>query len=116
MSEADSVVVPFDELPVLPGSGLRHSWDVHGAGDQLGTLNRLTPAVVAAAAASVRTGERVGMSLPLGLPDPPFFGRRAYKHSFVPMGPAAVPAVRTRPGAAWHPPLGGARHRRAPPS
>jgi len=89
MSEADSVVVPFDELPVLPGSGLRHSWDVHGAGDQLGTLNRLTPAVVAAAAASVRTGERVGMSLPLGLPDPPFFGRRAYKHSFVPMGPAA---------------------------
>jgi kynurenine formamidase len=89
VSEGHSVVVPFDELPVLPGSGMRHSWDVHGPDDQLGTLNRLTPAVVAAATASVRTGERVGVSLPLGLPDPPFFGRQAFKHSFVPMGPAA---------------------------
>jgi len=89
MSVTDSVAVPFDKLPVLPGSGLRHSWDVHGPGDQLGTLNRLTPAVVAAATAGVRTGERVGVSLPLGLPDPPFFGRQAFKHSFVPMGPFA---------------------------
>jgi kynurenine formamidase len=86
---ADSVVVAFDELPLLPESGLRHSWDLYGPGDQLGTLNRLTGPVVAAAAASVRTGERIGVSLPLGLPDPPFFGRQAFKHTVYPMGPAA---------------------------
>jgi hypothetical protein len=85
MSEADSEVVPFDELPVLPGSGLRHAWEVWGPGDNLGTLNRLTGPVVAAAAATVRSGERVGLSLPLGLPDPPFFGRKKYRHSFTPM-------------------------------
>jgi kynurenine formamidase len=89
VSESDSAVVPFDELPVLPGSGLRQAWDVWGPGDNLGTLNRLTGPVVAAAAAAVRTGERVGLTLPLGLPDPPFFGRQRYRHSFVPMGQRA---------------------------
>jgi hypothetical protein len=40
---------PFDELPRLPESGLRHSWGEWGPGDSLGTLNRLTPQAVAAA-------------------------------------------------------------------
>lgn len=83
------MLVPFDELPKLPGSGLRHSWDLHGPGDQLGTLNRLTGPAVAAAAAAVRTGQRIGVTLPLGLPDPPFFGRQAFKHTVFPMGPSA---------------------------
>lgn len=82
--------MPFDQLPVLPGTGRRHSWDVHGPGDQLGTLNRLTGPVVAAAAAAVRTGERIGVSLPLDQPDPPFFGRQAFKHTVFPMGPGAL--------------------------
>jgi hypothetical protein len=89
MSEGGPGAVPFDELPALPGSGLRHAWDVWGPGDNLGTLNRLTGPVVAAAAAAVRSGERVGLTLPLGLPDPAFFGRQPYKHSFTPMGPDA---------------------------
>jgi kynurenine formamidase len=89
VSEPDNVVIPFDELPRLPGSGVRHSWDAHGRGDQLGTLNRLTGPVVAAATAAVRTGERIGLSLPLGLPDPSFFGRQAPKHTVFPMGPTA---------------------------
>jgi kynurenine formamidase len=89
VSEHDTVVVPFDELPRLTSSGLRHSWDVHGRGDQLGTLNRLTPATVAAAAAGVRTGERIGVSLPLEQPDPPFFGRKPLQHTVFPMGPTA---------------------------
>ena len=89
MSEPDNVVVPFDELPRLPGAGVRHSWQVYGPGDQFGTLNRLTGPVVAAAAATVRTGERIGLSLPLGLPDPPFFGRQAVRHTVFPMSPTA---------------------------
>ena len=66
---------------------MRHAWDVWGRGDNLGTLNRLTGPVVAAAASGVRTGERVGVSLPIGLPDPPFFGRKGLRHSFESMGP-----------------------------
>ena len=89
MSEPDAVVVPFDELPLLPETGLRHSWKVWGPDDQLGTLNRLTGPVVAAAAAGVRTGERIGLSLPLGVPDPSFFGRKAPRHTVFPMGPHA---------------------------
>lgn len=35
---------------------------------------------MAAAAAQVRTGETISLDLPLDLPDPPLFGRRAYRH------------------------------------
>src|SRR5215472_17211917 len=83
----DAVIPPFDTLPLLPGSGVQHAWDVWGRGDNLGMLNRLTGPVVAAAASGVRTGERVGVSLPLGLPDPPFFGRKSFRHSFEAMAP-----------------------------
>ena len=80
-SEGDAqVTVPFDELPVLPGSGLRHSWQVYPPGDQLGTLNRLTGVAVARATATVRSGSRVGLSLPIELPDPPLFGRQPVRH------------------------------------
>lgn len=85
----DGVVPAFDSLPRLPGTGAQHAWDVWGREDNLGTLNRLTGPAVAAASRCVRTGTRIGLSLPLGLPDPPFFGRKAFRHSFEPMGPAA---------------------------
>ena len=85
----DGVIPPFDALPRLPGAGVQHAWDVWGHGDNLGTLNRLTGPVVAAAAACARTGERIGLSLPMGLPDPPFFGRKGFKHTFEAMGPGA---------------------------
>jgi kynurenine formamidase len=85
----DGVIPPFDALPRLPGTGVQHAWDVWGPGDNLGTLNRLTGPVVAAASSCVLTGERIGVSLPLGLPDPAFFGRKAYRHTFKPLGTAA---------------------------
>jgi len=85
----DAVIPPFASLPKLPGNGVQHAWDVWGRGDNLGTLNRLTGPAVAAASAGVRTGERIGVSLPMGLPDPPFFGRKGFSHNFVPMGPTA---------------------------
>ena len=83
------VIPPFDALPRLPGNGVQHAWDVWGRGDNLGTLNRLTGPAVAAASACVRTGARIGVSLPLGLPDPPFFERKAFRHHFKTLGPAA---------------------------
>ena len=85
----DAVIPPFASLPKLTGNGVQHAWDVWGRGDNLGTLNRLTGAAVAAASAGVRTGERIGVSLPMGLPDPPFFGRKGFRHNFEPMGPTA---------------------------
>jgi len=86
-SEYEELVeTPFDLLPVLSKSRLRHSWDVWGPEDNLGTLNRLTPSAVAAAASCVRTGQRIGLSLPLEEPSPPFFGRKAMSHVVYPMG------------------------------
>lgn len=79
----DSATVPFAELPQLGVTGLRHSWDVFGRGDRLGTLNRLTPDVVQQALRSVRSGARVSLSLPVTLPDPPLFGRQALQHTVV---------------------------------
>lgn len=70
----------FDELPLLEACGLRHAWSVFGAGDESGTLNRLTPEAVLRATRSPSSGRRVCLSLPLDLPDPPLFGRRPYRH------------------------------------
>jgi kynurenine formamidase len=79
----DGVAAPrpaYDELPIIEGLGLRHSWDVYGRDDDLGSLNTLTPKVVREAAAEVRTGRSYGLNLPLDEPDPPFFGREAFRH------------------------------------
>jgi hypothetical protein len=70
----------YDELPLLPGLDVRHAWDVFGEDDALGSVNLVTPKRVAAAAAEIRTGELFPLDLPLDLPDPPMFGRRAYRH------------------------------------
>jgi kynurenine formamidase len=79
---ADPIELPdYDELPELESVGVRHAWDVWGRDDELGSINLVTPARVAAAAAQVRTGELVSLDLPLNLPDPPLFGRQAYKHT-----------------------------------
>jgi kynurenine formamidase len=85
----DAANPPFDSLPRLPQAGYQHAWDVWGPGDNLGTLNRLTGPVVAAAAGSVRTGERIGLTLPMELPDPGFFGRKPFQHHYVPMSATA---------------------------
>jgi Putative cyclase len=73
----------YDELPEVPGLGLRHAWDVFGDDDVLGSINLVTPARVARAAASVTTGELVSLDLPLNLPNPPLFGRKPYEHTVI---------------------------------
>lgn len=75
------MIPAFADLPTHPELGLKHSWEVFGSQDDLGTLNHLTPSRVAAAAAEVRTGESFGLSLGLQAIDPPLFGREPLKQS-----------------------------------
>jgi kynurenine formamidase len=70
----------FDDLPEVPGLGLRHAWDVFGPDDRCGMINLLDASRVVAAAALVRSGEVLSLDLPLDLPDPPLFGRKPYRH------------------------------------
>jgi kynurenine formamidase len=73
--------VPYDSLPLLPGSGLRHAWHVFGEGDEVGTVNRITADAVSDAARLITLGRRIGLTLPISLPDPPLFGREAARHA-----------------------------------
>ncbi len=57
------------------------NWGLFGADDQLGTVNFLTPQRVAAAARLARRGDVFRLDLPLHLPDPPLFGRGAYRQT-----------------------------------
>jgi kynurenine formamidase len=70
----------FEELPVLPGSDLRHAWDVFGDQDAVGTLNFLTEECRREAMTAVRNGIAVNLSLPLNEPKPSPFGRRPLQH------------------------------------
>jgi len=70
----------FDELPVLDGLGLRHAWNVFGDGDELGTINLLTPERVAAALRSARHGRVINVTQTLTAFDPPFYGRQPLRH------------------------------------
>lgn len=80
----------YADLPELSGSTIRSAWGVYGADDQLGALNLLTPERVAAAARTVISGERFSLGLPLNLPDPPFYGRRAFEHHVIDTYPGMV--------------------------
>jgi kynurenine formamidase len=79
--DPNSALPLFDELPVTPGAPPRSAWGLWGKDDELGTLNLLTPARVAAAARLVRTGKRFGLNWQLDLPSPPLFRREALQHS-----------------------------------
>lgn len=65
----------YAELPNGDAAG------VFGADDVLGSLNRLTPERVAAAARLVETGERFGLNAPLTWPDPPLYQREPVRHT-----------------------------------
>jgi kynurenine formamidase len=70
----------YDDLPVTAGAPPGSAWGVWGAGDVLGCLNLLTPERVRQAVTSIRTGERYGLDLEVGVPDPPLFGRARVRH------------------------------------
>lgn len=74
----------YDELPVLPGLGLPHAWDV--LDHQLGSLSLLGEAQRRAGADEVRLGESIALNLPLDELDPPLFGRARLEHRVIDVG------------------------------
>lgn len=59
-------IPPFSALPLGKGDPFFSAWGLYGPDDQLGTLNRLTPArVLAAASQEIRTGVRISIDAPL---------------------------------------------------
>jgi kynurenine formamidase len=63
----------YDELPRIEKLGMPHAWEELER--DLGTLGRSRPEQVAAAARLIRSGEVIGLNLPLTEIDPPLFGR-----------------------------------------
>jgi putative cyclase len=77
-----SNVPKFEDLPAVDGAE-RHSWDVFGRDDEVGTVNFIGPEQVRAAAGLVTTGDVVGLSLPLNEPAPSLSANRTpYEHHF----------------------------------
>ncbi|CAK7204195.1 hypothetical protein SEUCBS139899_006949 [Sporothrix eucalyptigena] len=76
---------PFDALPLDPNGPPGNAWGLYGKDDQFGALNLLTPDVVAAAAAAeIRTGERVSLDWVLTKPSRPSFGRPPFVWKMLP--------------------------------
>lgn len=73
----------WEDIPAVPG--MEHGclwgfWDKDGVDDNIGTLNLLTPEVVAAAAQEIKYGDRVMIDWPLNHPDEPTSGRLKFGH------------------------------------
>lgn len=77
----------FDSIPAVPGMPHGCAWKVWGSGDSLGTLNLLTPAVVASAASEIRTGERVALDWGLDSVDIPANQRAHFEHRIIDLKP-----------------------------
>ncbi|PSR81792.1 hypothetical protein BD289DRAFT_372180 [Coniella lustricola] len=74
----------FDNLPPVEGMPKGCAWgvfDKDGQKDLLGTLNLLTPSVVAAAAAEVKEGVSISLNWPLNAVKIPIPGRKAPVHT-----------------------------------
>jgi kynurenine formamidase len=70
----------YDSLPSVDGTDEHFAWELWGAGDELGAVNRLSPDTVIRATDEVVTGEVISLSLPLDQPGPGLFeGRDAYE-------------------------------------
>jgi hypothetical protein len=82
VDRSEAAGVPrYEDLPIIEKTGAHHAWGVFGEQDELGTLNFITPQVVAAATREVTAGEVVNLSLPLDQPDPPLVaGRLSMTH------------------------------------
>ncbi|KAJ9479267.1 hypothetical protein PHBOTO_002753 [Pseudozyma hubeiensis] len=74
----------FDDIPAVAGMPHGCAWNVWGQGDELGTLNLLTPDVVARSASEcIRTGERVQIDWGLDSVDVPANQRKHFHHQVI---------------------------------
>ncbi|KAF2153233.1 hypothetical protein K461DRAFT_327623 [Myriangium duriaei CBS 260.36] len=81
----------FSELPIDKSGPRLNAWGLYGKSDELGTLNRLTPEVVKAAASEIQTGIRIGLDWPLDAQgDLPFFGRQEFHKKIIHKAPRVV--------------------------
>jgi hypothetical protein len=87
-----STIPPFSSLPLNPGDPPFSAWGLYGKDDQLGTLNRLTPEIVTAAAREeIKTGVRIGLDWPLDAQgDLPLFARKAFHKEIIWKKPRVV--------------------------
>jgi hypothetical protein len=77
----DGRLPSFDELPHDSGAPELSDWGLWGEGDEVGTINLLTPERVAAGARLARTGKMFPLNWKMELPDPPLFGRERLNHT-----------------------------------
>ncbi|KAK0674016.1 hypothetical protein QBC41DRAFT_213661 [Cercophora samala] len=82
-------IPPFSALPLNPPAPYLSAWGLYGPTDELGTLNRLSPAIVAAASKSeVKTGVRVSLNWAMnGQGNESFINRGNFGHKIYPVGP-----------------------------
>jgi len=76
----------FKDLPLRKDDPPFSAWGLYGPSDKLGTLNLLTPEVVAQAAQEIKTGVRIGLDLPLDYLATPSAGRIPFRHEIFTRG------------------------------
>ncbi|OJJ07668.1 hypothetical protein ASPVEDRAFT_202613 [Aspergillus versicolor CBS 583.65] len=83
----------FDHLPLREGDPPNSAWGLWGRGPEsaLGSLNYLTnDLVLKKIKEEVKTGERVGLNLPLDLFNPPLLGRAGFEQKVIDKNPLVV--------------------------
>ena len=87
-------IPPFSALPLGKGDPFLSAWGLYGPGDELGALNRLTPArVLAAASAEIRSGVRISTDAPLTAHTPSgqaYFARAIFHQEILRKAPKTV--------------------------
>ncbi|KAI1466298.1 uncharacterized protein F4812DRAFT_460571 [Daldinia caldariorum] len=82
----------FEDLPLRKTDPHYSAWGLYGDKDELGTLNRLTDELVAAAAkGEIKTGHRISLNWPLNAQrQKPFFQRHVFSQTLIRKAPRVV--------------------------
>ncbi|KAJ5924918.1 hypothetical protein N7454_007557 [Penicillium verhagenii] len=80
----------FEDLPLREGDPPWSAWGLYGSEDELGTLNLLTSQAVVDASQEIRTGNRIGLDLPIDYLTAPSHGRKSLSHKVIWKAPRAV--------------------------
>jgi hypothetical protein len=86
-------IPPFSALPLRKADPYFSAWGLYGAADQLGTLNRLTPARVLAASQEIRSGVRISTDCALNFhtrSQAAYFARAIFHHELIHKEPRIV--------------------------